>query len=281
LSLVNPCRNGATIRSRRATARSRPCEGLLSIRRMLPSAAAWGSNDRAVHTSSVEPMSMRGKSLWNTLGKFGSSHGTFESVHSRREIPSSAAKFMSWRISARRRPDASTNVRLGCVHGEDPSCRDRPGSPPVRDLRHGRARSSVPSRKLFDAPHRPHTSRRIERAKALALPARAVTKIALDSGLSENRSSSAAFRKLTRQTPTNIAAASLDARALATRKEEAREMVGVAVWRCRNSFHRIVICDIPVMHENVKRPHHRFSPGQPTGTDRARRGQWSSIRPRN
>ena len=51
-------------------------------------------------------------------------------------------------------------------------------------------------------PHRYHTSRRIEQAKALlAQPARSVTEIALDVGFSETSSFSAAFRKLTRQTP--------------------------------------------------------------------------------
>jgi len=52
-------------------------------------------------------------------------------------------------------------------------------------------------------PHRYHTNRRIEQAKALlALPARSVTEIALDMGFSETSSFSAAFRKVTRQTPT-------------------------------------------------------------------------------
>jgi len=48
-----------------------------------------------------------------------------------------------------------------------------------------------------------HTNRRIEQAKALlALPSRSVTEIALDLGFSETSSFSAAFRKLTSQTPT-------------------------------------------------------------------------------
>jgi len=52
-------------------------------------------------------------------------------------------------------------------------------------------------------PHGYHTNRRIEQAKALlAMPARSVTEIALDVGFSETSSFSAAFRKLTRQTPT-------------------------------------------------------------------------------
>jgi AraC family transcriptional regulator len=53
-------------------------------------------------------------------------------------------------------------------------------------------------------PHGYHTNRRIEQAKALlAMPARSVTEIALDVGFSETSSFSAAFRKLTRQTPTD------------------------------------------------------------------------------
>lgn len=52
-------------------------------------------------------------------------------------------------------------------------------------------------------PHGYHTNRRIEEAKALlAMPARSVTEIALDVGFSETSSFSAAFRKLTKQTPT-------------------------------------------------------------------------------
>jgi AraC family transcriptional regulator len=52
-------------------------------------------------------------------------------------------------------------------------------------------------------PHGYHTNRRIEEAKAfLAMPARSVTDIALDLGFSETSSFSAAFRKLTKQTPT-------------------------------------------------------------------------------
>jgi AraC-like DNA-binding protein len=53
------------------------------------------------------------------------------------------------------------------------------------------------------SPHRYHTSRRIEQAKAmLALPARSVAEIALDVGFSEASSFSAVFRKLTGRTPT-------------------------------------------------------------------------------
>jgi AraC family transcriptional regulator len=52
-------------------------------------------------------------------------------------------------------------------------------------------------------PHRYHTSRRIEQAKVLmATLSRSVTEIALDVGFSETSSFTAAFRKLTGQTPT-------------------------------------------------------------------------------
>jgi len=52
-------------------------------------------------------------------------------------------------------------------------------------------------------PHRYHTSRRIDRAKALlAKPAPSVTKIGLTVGYSETSSFTAAFRKATGLTPT-------------------------------------------------------------------------------
>jgi AraC family transcriptional regulator len=52
-------------------------------------------------------------------------------------------------------------------------------------------------------PHRYHTSRRIDRAKALlAKPAPSVTKIGLTVGFSETSSFTAAFRKATGLTPT-------------------------------------------------------------------------------
>jgi AraC family transcriptional regulator len=53
-------------------------------------------------------------------------------------------------------------------------------------------------------PHRFHTSRRIERAKALlAKPAPSVTDIGLTVGFSETSSFTAAFRKATGFTPTS------------------------------------------------------------------------------